>query len=164
MSNYQLAQINIAALKAPLDSPELKDFVDNLDRINALAEASDGFVWRLVGDGNDATSLRPLGENVIINMSVWRDVEALKAFAYQSAHAPIMRRRREWFTRMAQAYMVLWWVPAGHVPTLAEAAARLELLRRDGPTSAAFTFSEAFAAPDGTAAGAQTSFTDTCPA
>src|SRR5688572_5665260 len=135
MSNYHLAQINIAALQAPLDSPELKDFVDNLDRINALAEASDGFVWRLVGDGNDATSLRPLGENVIINMSVWRDVEALKAFVYQSAHAPIMRRRREWFTRMAEAYMVLWWVPAGHQPTPAEAVARLERLRSEEHTS-----------------------------
>jgi len=164
MSNYQLAQFNIAALKAPLDSPELKDFVDNLDRINALAEGSTGFVWRLKGEGNDATSLRPLGEDVIVNMSLWRDLEALKDYVYRSGHVEIMRRRREWFARMAQAYMVLWWVPAGHVPTLAEAAARLELLRRDGPTSAAFTFSEAFAAPDGTAAGAQTSFTDTCPA
>jgi hypothetical protein len=164
MSNYQLAQINIAALKAPLDSPELKDFVDNLDRINALAEASDGFVWRLVGDGNDATSLRPLGENVIINMSVWRDVEALKAFAYQSAHAPIMRRRREWFTRMAEAYMVLWWVPAGHQPTPAEAVARLERLRRHGPSPEAFTFGDAFAAPDAAQPGSKISFNDTCPA
>jgi hypothetical protein len=164
MSNYQLAQINIAALKAPLDSPELKDFVDNLDRINELAEASDGFVWRLVGDGNDATSLRPLGENVIINMSVWRDVEALKAFAYQSAHAPIMRRRREWFTRMAEAYMVLWWVPAGHQPTPAEAVARLERLRCHGPSPEAFTFGEAFAAPDAAQPGTKISFNDTCPA
>ena len=86
MSNYQLAQLNIATLKAPLDSPELKDFVDNLDRINALAESSPGFVWRLVGDGNDATSLRPLGDNVIVNMSVWRDVPALLAYVYNSAH------------------------------------------------------------------------------
>ena len=164
MSNYQLAQINIAALKAPLDSPELKDFVDNLDRINALAEASDGFVWRLVGDGNDATSLRPLGENVIINMSVWRDVEALKTFAYRSAHTAIMRRRREWFTRMAEAYMVLWWVPAGHQPTPAEAVARLERLRRDGPSPEAFTFGEAFAAPDAAQPGTKIAFNDTCPA
>ena len=75
MSNYQLAQLNVAALKAPIDSPELKDFVDNLDRINALADAAPGFVWRLMGDGNDATALRPLGEPIIVNMSVWRDVE-----------------------------------------------------------------------------------------
>ena len=164
MSNYQLAQLNIAALKAPLDSPELKDFVDNLDRINALAEGSAGFVWRLKGDGNDATSLRPLGEDVIVNMSVWRDIEALKDYVYRSSHVEIMRRRREWFTRMAQAYMVLWWVPAGHVPTMAEAAARLELLRQKGPTSDAFTFGDAFAAPDVNAGSTPISFTDTCPA
>ena len=124
MSNYQLAQLNVATLKAPLDSPELKDFVDNLDRINALAESSPGFVWRLMGDGNDATSLRPLGDNVIVNMSVWRDVAALQDYVYKSAHTSIMKRRREWFTRMAEAYMVLWWVPAGHVPTLEEAVAK----------------------------------------
>ena len=99
MSKYQLAQLNVAALKAPLDSPELKDFVDNLDRINALAEQSPGFVWRLKGDGNDATSLRPLGDNVLVNMSVWRDVDALRDYVYKSAHVEIMRRKREWFTR-----------------------------------------------------------------
>ena len=164
MSSYQLAQLNIASLKAPLESPELKDFVDNLDRINALAEGSAGFVWRLKGEGNDATSLRPLGEDVIVNMSVWRDLEALKDYVYRSGHVEIMRRRREWFARMAEAYLVLWWVPAGHVPTLAEASARLELLRREGPSSEAFTFGEAFGAPDGTVSSAQTSFTDTCPA
>jgi hypothetical protein len=164
MSNYELAQINIAALKAPLDSPELKDFVDNLDRINALAESSDGFAWRLMGDGNDATSLRPFGEDIIVNMSVWRDVAALKAFAYQSAHVHIMRRRREWFTRMADAYMVLWWVPAGHQPTVAEAASRLERLRKYGPSPEAFTFGQAFAAPDAAQPGEPFSFKDACPA
>ena len=164
MSNYQLAQLNIATLKAPLDSPELKDFVDNLDRINALAETSAGFVWRLVGDGNDATSLRPFGDDIIVNMSVWRDVEALKDFAYRSGHVEIMRRRREWFTRMVEAYMVLWWVPAGHEPTLAEAAARLELLRRQGPTPGAFNFGEAYPAPDAGAGAASVSLDDTCPA
>jgi hypothetical protein len=164
VSRYQLAQINIASLKAPLDSPELRDFVDNLDRINALAESSDGFAWRLVGDGNDATSLRPFGENIIVNMSVWRDVASLKAFAYQSAHAPIMRRRREWFVRMAEAYMVLWWVPAGHQPTVAEAAARLVHLRQHGPTPEAFNFGEAFAAPDAPRPGEKFSFNDACPA
>jgi hypothetical protein len=163
MSRYQLAQLNIAALKAPLDSPELKDFVDNLDRINALAESSPGFEWRLTGDGNDATSLRPLGETVIVNMSVWRDVAALKDFVYKTAHSAIMRRRREWFTRMGAAYMALWWVPQGHEPTVAEAVDRLEHLRKHGPTPEAFTFAEAFSAPDAEQAGAPFSFTDTCP-
>src|SRR5678815_5218589 len=98
MSKYQLAQLNVATLKSPLDSPELKYFVDNLDRINALAEGSPGFVWRLKGDGNDATSLRPLGDNVLVNMSVWRDVDALREYVYKSGHIEIMRRKREWLS------------------------------------------------------------------
>ena len=164
MSSWQLAELNVARLKAPLDSPELNDFVDNLDRINALAEGSEGFVWRFKEDGNDATTVRPLGDDVIINLSTWRDVASLKAFAYQSAHAPVMRRRREWFTRMAEAYMVLWWVKAGHQPPVAEAVARLEQLRREGPSMQAFTFREAFAAPDAARPGEKFSFSDACPA
>jgi hypothetical protein len=164
MSNCQLAQLNIAALKAPLDSPELKDFVDNLDRINELAEQSPGFVWRLKGEGNDATSLRPLGDNIIINMSVWRDVDALRNYVYKSAHTEILKRKREWFTRMAEAPFALWWVPEGHEPTVAEAVERLTHLRKHGPTAEAFTFGEAFAAPDAAASGAPFSLNDTCPA
>jgi len=164
MSKYQLAQLNIAVLKAPLDSPELKDFVDNLDRINALAEASPGFVWRLKGDGNDATSLRPLGENIIVNMSVWRDVDSLRNYVYQSAHIEILRRKREWFTRMAEAPFALWWIPQGHEPTISEAVARLEHLRKHGATAEAFSFGEAFSAPDAAVAGAPFSFKDRCPA
>jgi hypothetical protein len=164
MSNYVLAQLNVAALKAPLDSPELKEFVDNLDRINALAEAAPGFEWHLVGEGNDATALRPLGEDIIVNMSVWSDVNALRDFTYKSAHVEIMRRRREWFTRMADAYMVLWWVLKGHEPTVTEAVGRLTLLRERGPTAEAFTFAEAFGPPDAATAGQQLSFKDGCPA
>jgi hypothetical protein len=162
MSQYHLAQLNIAVLKAPLDSPELKDFVDNLDRINALAEGSPGFEWRLKGDGNDATALRPFGENVIVNMSVWRDVESLKDFVYRTGHVDIMKRKREWFTRMADAYLVLWWVPAGHEPTPAEAGARLRRLREQGASAGAFTFAKAFPPPD--SAGPENSFLDSCPA
>jgi hypothetical protein len=164
MSRYQLAQLNVAALKAPLDSPQLKDFVDNLDRINALAEASDGFLWRLKGEGNDATSLRPLGENVIVNMSVWRDVAALRDYVYKSAHVEVLRRKREWFTRMADAYMCLWWVPEGHQPSVAEAAARLAHLRAHGPTPESFTFAEAYSPPDAQEGGAPFSIRDSCPA
>jgi len=164
MSKYQLAQLNIATLKAPLDSPELKDFVDNLDRINALAEASPGFLWRLTDDGNDATSLRPLGDNVIVNMSVWRDVESLKDYTYRSAHVEILKRKREWFTHMAEAHLVFWWVPAGHRPTMVEAATRLATLREKGPTAEGFTFARAFAAPDADPPGARISFLDSCPA
>lgn len=165
MSRYQLAQINIAALKAPLDSPELKDFVDNLDLVNSLAEGSEGFVWRLTGDGNDATSLRPFGDDIIVNMSVWRDVDSLRQFAYGNPkHIEILKRKREWFSRMKDAYMVLWWVPAGHRPTVQEAAQRLDLLRQKGPTAEAFHFGEAFSAPDAEQGGSPFSFKDTCPA
>jgi hypothetical protein len=165
VSNYHLAQINIGELKAPLDSPELKPFVDNLDAVNALAEASPGFVWRLKGEGNDATSLRPFGENVIANMSVWKDVDSLRAFTYANKdHVAIMKRRREFFSRMGKAYLVLWWIPAGHLPTVEEAGVRLELLRQKGPTPDAFTFGEAFSAPDSAAANAPFSFRDSCPA
>jgi len=164
MSKYQLAELNVAELKAPLDSPQLKDFVDNLDRINALAEGSPGFVWRLKGDGNDATELRPMGDKIIVNLSTWKDAETLRNYVYNTAHVEILKRKREWFTRMAKAYMVLWWVPEGHVPTVAEAVDKLEYLRKHGATAEAFTFGEAFAAPDAVQSGAPFSFRDSCPA
>ena len=125
MPAYQLAQLNIATLNAPLDSPILADFVANLDPINALAESSPGFVWRLKTPAGDATALRPLGDDVIVNMSVWESVEALNAFTYRGDHVQIMRRRREWFQHM-DLFMVLWWVPAGHEPDEHEAIARLD--------------------------------------
>ena len=163
MSRYHLAQINVAELKAPLDSPQLRDFVDNLDRINALAESQPGFVWRLTGDGNDATSLRPMGEKIIVNYSIWRDVESLKEFVYKTAHVEILKRKREWFERMSLPY-VLWWVPAGYIPTVAEAVERLELLRAKGASPEAFHFGEAYSAPDADQAGSPVAFPDTCPA
>ena len=107
MSNYYLAQMNIATMKEPLESPGMADFVANLDRINALAEASPGFVWRLQTEEGDATSVRPLGEDILINISVWKDVESLNTYVYESAHVEIMRRRKEWFERMRDAYVVL---------------------------------------------------------
>src|SRR6516162_10137132 len=109
MSSYHLAQLNIARMQEPLDSPSMADFVNNLDRINALAEHAADFVWRLKSDDGNATSIRPLGEDVLVNMSVWRDVESLNDFVYRSDHAQIMRRRREWFERMREVYVVLWW-------------------------------------------------------
>ncbi|MFN9212778.1 MAG: DUF3291 domain-containing protein [Betaproteobacteria bacterium] len=148
MSQYELAQLNIATMKEPLDSPLMTDFVANLDRINALAEQAPGFVWRLQTEEGDATALRPLGENTLVNMSVWRDVQSLNDYVYRSAHVEIMRRRKEWFERMAQAWAVLWWVPSGHRPDVAEAAERLAELRAQGPTPRAFTFKQAYPAPD----------------
>jgi hypothetical protein len=144
MSPHHLAQLNIAILKEPLDSPALADFVANLDRINALAETSAGYIWRLKTDDNNATSLRPLGESTIVNMSVWQDIESLNGYVYKSAHTEIMRRRKEWFERMGEAFMVLWWIPEGHIPTMDEALERLERLRQHGPGPEAFTFRNPF--------------------
>jgi hypothetical protein len=163
VSNYELAQLNIALMKEPLESPTMADFVANLDRINALAEKSPGFVWRLQTDEGDATALRPLGDDTLVNVSVWKDVDALNKYVYQSAHVEIMRRRKEWFERMREAYVVLWWVPRGHRPSVAEAVARLEMLRTKGPTQDAFTFRHAFPAPDA-AQDKPFGFGDECPA
>lgn len=148
MSTFELAQLNIARMRTPLDSPEMVDFVANLDRINALAESSPGFIWRLKDEDDNATAMRPLGENTLVNISVWRDVAALRDYVYKSAHVEVMRRRREWFDAMEQASMVLWWVPAGHRPDASEAAAKLALLREQGPGPAAFSFRHPHAARD----------------
>ena len=131
-----LAQINVARLAAPIDSPRLAPFVAALDEVNALADRSPGFIWRLVGEGNDATSLRPFPDpDVIVNMSVWTSQDALSAFVYRSDHAPFLRRRREWFASLEGGAAVgLWPVPVDHRPTLGEARARLDHLWAFGPT------------------------------
>ncbi|MGW2720990.1 DUF3291 domain-containing protein [Streptomyces sp. NPDC001492] len=142
---YHLAQVNIGRLKAPLDSPQLKDFVDNLDPVNADADAADGFVWRLESDSGNATDVPVLGDEwLIINMSVWRDSSALTAYMYQGRHREMLARRREFFERVQEAMVVLWWVPAGHRPTVAEAEQRLLHLRANGPTPYAFTLRTSF--------------------
>lgn len=164
MSAYELAQLNIGVMKEPLDSPGMADFVANLDRINALADGSPGFVWRLKTEDGDATALRPLGENVLVNMSVWKDVASLNEYVYRTAHVEIMRRRKEWFERMRAAHFVLWWVPRGHRPTVVQASERLELLRADGPTERAFNFRRAFLPPDASASQSSLIFDDECPA
>jgi hypothetical protein len=165
VSIYELAQVNIGIIKGPMDSPIMADFAANLERINALAERSPGFVWRLQSAEGDATAIRPFeNENILINMSVWRDVESLKKYVYDSDHVELMRRRREWFERMADAFLALWWIPKGHHPSVAEAIARLELLRAKGPTAEAFTFRQAFAAPDAPKSVRPVDFGDECPA
>lgn len=163
MSAYQLAQLNIASMKYPLDSPGMADFVNNLEHINALADSTPGFVWRLQTEEGDATSLKPLGDQTLVNMSVWKDVESLSNYVYRSAHVEIMKRRKEWFDRIREAHVVLWWVRAGHRPDVNEAITRLELLRSKGPTPDAFTFRHAFPPPDAQSSLNPFTFGDECP-
>jgi hypothetical protein len=146
-----LAQINVARFLVDKDDPVNADFMAALDHVNAQAEQAPGFCWRLVGEGNDATSIEAVAGDprLIVNLSVWTDIESLRAFAYrQQDHVAVMRRRREWFEPMATP-LALWWVPAGHEPTVAEGMARLAMLKAAGPTPEAFTFARAFpAVPD----------------
>ena len=144
---HHLAQLNIGHAKAPMDSPSMADFVNNLDRINALADEAPGFVWRLQSEDGNVLDFRIFDDNTLVNMSVWEDVESLKEYTYKSAHVEIMRRRKEWFSRLREAYTVLWWIPAGHIPTIEEAAEKLELLRANGPSAEAFTFKQAYPKP-----------------
>jgi hypothetical protein len=151
MTEHHLAQVNIGRFIRLVDDPANADFMNALDHVNAIAEASPGFVWRLTGAGNNATDIRPAEDDprLAINMSVWESVDALAAFAYRNMdHRGIMRRRREWFEEM-KVYMALWWVPAGHTPTVAEAFGKLALLERLGPTADAFTFKQPYPKPGG---------------
>ena len=148
MRSWHLAQINVGRLVAPRDAACVAPFFAALDRVNALAEASPGFVWRLQGEGGNATDLQPTADPLfIVNMSVWVDADALFAFVYRSGHAPEMARRREYFERFEGAYQALWWVPTGHVPSIDEGLSRLWRLDRHGPTAQAFTFKSRFPTP-----------------
>jgi hypothetical protein len=145
---YQLAQINIARMRAALDDPMIGDFVANLKPINELAEASPGFVWRFQTEEGDATAVRPYDDDrIIINLSVWDNPDSLRAFVYQSAHSSVMKRRREWFERLTDVYVALWWVLRDHRPTIVEAVERLEYLKRHGPSAVAFTFKDVLPPP-----------------
>ncbi|NLU68925.1 DUF3291 domain-containing protein [Streptomyces sp. HNM0574] len=149
MTESHLAQVNVGRIVAPLDSPELAGFVAQLPEINALADRSPGFVWRLVDEGGEeATGIRPEGEDdyLLINCSVWESVEALRNFTYHSDHLRVLGRRREWFHRMAEPHQALWWIPAGHRPTVAEAMDRVTRIRQHGPGPDAFTFRDPYPA------------------
>lgn len=164
MPQYHLAQLNIARLLAPVDSPQLAEFVARLADINALADAAPGFIWRFQTEDGDATALRPYDDDaIIVNYSVWESPEALRDYVFKGGHAEVMKRRREWFSRLAEAYVVLWWIPAGHRPTMAEARNKLELLRQAGPTQEAFTFRQIFPSP-GLSAELTRELLDECPA
>jgi hypothetical protein len=145
--HFQLAQINIARILAPMDDPIMADFVANLDRINALADAAPGFVWRLQASDGNATSLRPYDDTIIVNMSVWTDPDALHEYVFRTQHVEIMRQRKQWFSKFEGAYTCLWWVPTGHIPTVEEAKERLEHLRTQGDSAYAFSFRKLFPQP-----------------
>ncbi len=146
---YHLAQVNIGRTRAPLTDPQMAGFVAQLDPINALADASPGFVWRLQTEDGDATALRPYEDNsILLNLSVWISLDHLYAFIYNSQHRQIMKQRRQWFEKFESVYVALWWVPAGHIPGTEEAKERLEYLRIHGETPYAFSYKKAFPAPD----------------
>lgn len=146
-SGWHIAQINVASFREPRDSPVNAAFEAALDSVNALAEASPGFVWRMVGEGENADGSVFDDPRVTINLTVWESIDHLAAFAYRNAtHRGVMRRRRDWFVEMP-VYLALWWIPAGTAPDLREAKARLDLLARLGPTADAFDFKTPFPPP-----------------
>jgi hypothetical protein len=148
-TRFHLAQVNIGRARGEMTDPVMAEFAANLPAINALAERSPGFMWRLQTEDGDATAVRPYADTrIMINLSVWEDLPALRDYVYRSAHAGVMRRRREWFERFERVFVALWWVPAGHRPSVAEAVERVEHLDRHGPTPFAFSFRDAFD-PDG---------------
>lgn len=147
MIDLHIAQFNIARMRAPLDDPEMAGFVARLDEINALADRSAGFVWRLQTPEGNATYLRPYDdERILVNMSVWETVEHLQQYVYYSAHAELLRQRKAWFEKVAEASLVLWWAPVGHLPGVDEAKQRLDHLEAHGPTPFAFSFRTRFPA------------------
>jgi hypothetical protein len=148
MQSFHLAQINIGRLIAPIDDPLISGFVAELDSINALAESSPGYIWRLKSDGGNATDI-PYSDDpfFIVNMSVWTSPDALKDYTYNSRHLELFKQRRSWFEKADKPHYCLWWIPAGHIPTVAEGRERLEHYQQHGATSHSFWFSQLFPKP-----------------
>jgi Domain of unknown function (DUF3291) len=146
---YHLAQINIGRLIAPIDDPRIAEFVAQLDPINALADKAPGFVWRLQSSSGNALDIVYSGDaSINVNMSVWESLEALRHYAYRSDHARVLRDRAKWFEKMDKPYYCLWWVPVGHIPTVAEGRERLEHYQMYGATPFSFWFSQHFPQPE----------------
>lgn len=144
---FELAQYNLAKMKFPLESAQMSDFVANLERINSLADAAPGFVWRWQDDTDDATAMCPSEDKVLVNISVWKDISSLQNFVYRSAHIEIMRQRARWFEVMSRAHLVLWWVEQARRPTREEAQKKLLQLQEQGASAEAFTFQSTFPPP-----------------
>lgn len=149
MATFQLAQINIGRIKGVnIEDPIMKEFVENLDRINSLAEIGKGFVWRLKDDNNNATSINPYNdEQIIINVSVWESIEDLEIFVYKTAHTDFLRRRKEWFHSFGKSFSAMWWIPAGQYPTIEEATEKLAYLQEHGPSELVFDYKNQFPHP-----------------
>lgn len=148
MPHYHLAQINIARAKAPLDSPVMHGFTSRIDAVNALAESRDGFIWRLQTEAGDATSLRVFPDpHIIVNLSVWRDVESLKAFVFSGEHLQLLQNKKVWFDKLATPSLALWWVPAGHQPSLEEAQQALQDIAEFGSSPRAFSIAQSMPQP-----------------
>jgi Domain of unknown function (DUF3291) len=145
MTRYHIAQVNIGRVRAPLDDSLMAGFVARLDEINALADRSPGFVWRLQTSEGNATYFRPYDDDrILLNMSVWTTIETLKNYVYRTAHAELLQQRQAWFERFDRTYLALWWVPEGHIPGVDEAKKRVASLDDHGPTQFAFTFKKIF--------------------
>jgi hypothetical protein len=145
MARYHIAQVNIGRIKAPLDDPIMTGFTGRLDELNALADRAPGFVWRLQTDEGNATYFRPYDDDrILLNMSVWETVDALKNYVYRTVHTELLRHRHEWFEQFETTYLALWWVPAGHIPGIDEARKRIAHLDAHGATQFAFTFKSVF--------------------
>ena len=148
MKNYHLAQINIAQSRGPRESEVMKGFMDRLDEINAIADESPGFVWRLQTEEGDATAIQAFDDPLLlVNISVWEDVESLKQFVYRSLHVELIQDRDAWFEKMHESHQALWWVPEGHTPSVEEAKEKLMQLRANGPGEEVFTFPTAVMPP-----------------
>ncbi|MBV4360010.1 DUF3291 domain-containing protein [Pinibacter aurantiacus] len=147
--NFELAQVNIGRILGPMDSDVMTDFAANIDYINGLAESSDGFVWRLKDENNNATDIKMFDDEfLLVNMSVWKNVDTLFEFTYRTMHTEFLKRRKEWFSKLDQMHYALWYVPTGHKPTTAEAKERLEYIEQNGDTPFAFGFKNRFSVED----------------
>jgi len=163
---YHIAQVNMGHIKAPLDDPIMAGFMNRLDELNALADTSPGFVWRLQTNSGNATYFRPYehDDRILLNMSVWETIEALKNYVYRTVHAEIMRHRHKWFDKFRGEFIALWWVPVGHVPSIDEAKKRIAHLNAHGPTQFTFNFKTTFQPDEEFQRGIDWSSFEPCPA
>lgn len=146
--DYYLAQINVALMKAPLDDPIMAEFAAALDQVNVVADRSPGFVWRLQTSSGNATDIRAYSDpRMLVNLSVWRSIEQLKVYVYTSLHGDFFIRRRQWFEKYQGEHFAMWWIPAGHLPTIEEGKTKLEDLALHGDSPECFTFAKPYAAP-----------------